>query len=161
MLPWIAPRWAIQAGEAIGRALGRLGLHVRSDVTEMARGFASLNEAGARDAFRHTLHAVVDPGGQRVSALDRLYLAEDMPVMLLWGANDPIIPAEHGRRAADLIPGSRYVEFEGSGHWPQLDDPERFANTLIDFIETTEPYEFDLERMQQQLRTGPGLTPEI
>ena len=161
VLPWISPRWAIQAGEAIGRGLARLGLRVRADVTEMARGFASLNEAGAREAFRHTLRAVVDPGGQRVSALDRLYLAEDMPVLLLWGANDPIIPAEHGRRAADLIPGSRYVEFEASGHWPQLDDPERFANTLIDFIETTEPYEFDLERMKQQLRTGPGLTPDL
>ncbi len=158
VLPVIAPNWAIRAGEAVGRALGRLGVHVRSDVTEMARGYASLNDAEARDAFRHTLGAVVDPGGQRVSALDRLYLAEGMPVLLIWGENDPIIPAAHGRDAQSLIPGSRYVEFEGSGHWPQLDDPERFAETLIDFIETTEPYEFDLERMQEQLRQGPART---
>jgi pimeloyl-ACP methyl ester carboxylesterase len=155
VLPLIAPRFAITAGETLGRALGRIGLHVRSDIAEMARGYASLNDAEARDAFRHTLRAVVDPGGQRVSALDRLYLAEDMPVLLLWGANDPIIPAAHGRRAHKLIPDSRYVEFADSGHWPQLDDPERFADTLIDFIETTEPYEFDLDRMKQQLREGP------
>ena len=154
VLPLIAPGWVVRAGETIGRGLERIGLHVRSDMTEMARGYASLNDGEARDAFRHTLRAVVDPGGQRVSALDRLYLAEDMPVLLLWGRNDPIIPAEHGRSGAELIPGSRYVEFEGSGHWPQLDDPERFADTLIDFIETTEPYEFDLERMQEQLRSG-------
>ena len=156
VLPLIAPSWAVSAGAAIGRGLGRLGLHVRSDIAEMARGYASLNDGEARDAFRHTLRAVVDPGGQRVSALDRLYLAEDMPVLLLWGENDPIIPAAHGRAAKELIPGSRYVEFAGSGHWPQLDDPERFADVLIDFIETTEPYEFDLDRMKDQLRHGPA-----
>jgi len=156
VLPLIAPAWAVRAGQSVGRGLARLGLHVRSDVTEMARGYASLNDSEARDAFRHTLRAVVDPGGQRVSALDRLYLAEDMPVMLIWGEDDPIIPAWHGRRAHEVIPHSRYVEFEGTGHWPQLDHPERFADTLIDFIETTEPYEFDLDRMKLQLREGPG-----
>jgi pimeloyl-ACP methyl ester carboxylesterase len=156
VLPLIAPAWALRAGEAAGNALGRLGLHVRSDVAEMARGYASLNDGEARDAFRHTLRAVVDPGGQRVSALDRLYLAEDMPVLLVWGENDPIIPAAHGRAAHELLPHSRYVEFEGSGHWPQLDDPERFADVLIDFIETTEPYSFDLDRMKEQLRRGPS-----
>jgi pimeloyl-ACP methyl ester carboxylesterase len=77
-------------------------------------------------------------------------------VLLVWGSEDPIIPAEHGRRAHELIPDSRLVEFEGSGHWPQLDDPERFADVLIDFIETTEPYQFDLERMKRQLRRGPA-----
>jgi pimeloyl-ACP methyl ester carboxylesterase len=154
VLPLIAPGWAVSAGETVGRALARVGLHVRSDVAEMARGYASLNEGEARDAFRHTLRAVVDSGGQRVSALDRLYLAEDMPVLLLWGENDRIIPAAHGRAAHELIPDSRYVEFEGSGHWPQLDDPERFAEVLTDFIETTEPYSFDLDRMKDQLRRG-------
>jgi pimeloyl-ACP methyl ester carboxylesterase len=155
VLPLIAPSWAIRTGEVAGTLLGRLGIHVRADVAEMARGYASLNDVEARDAFRHTLRAVVDPGGQRVSALDRLYLAEDMPVLLVWGTDDPIIPVGHGRRANELIPQSRLVEFEGSGHWPQLDDPEHFADVLIDFIETTEPYEFDLERMKQQLRAGP------
>src|SRR5215208_2428039 len=154
VLPLIAPAFAIRAGEMAGAALGRLGVHVRADIAEMARGYASLNDPEARDAFRHTLRAVVDPGGQRVSALDRLYLAEDVPVLLVWGTDDPIIPVGHGRRAEELIPQSRLVEFEGSGHWPQLDDPERFADVLIDFIETTEPYSFDLERMKQQLREG-------
>ena len=156
VMPLIAPGWAVSAGEAVGRALARVGIGVGAGFTEMARGYASLNDGKAREAFRHTLRGVIDPGGQRVSALDRLYLAEDMPVLLLWGEADPIIPAEHGRRAHELIPHSRYVEFEGSGHWPQLDDPERFADLLIDFIETTEPYAFDLGRMQGQLRRGPS-----
>ncbi len=48
------------------------------------------------------------------------------------------------------------VEIEGAGHWPQLDDPELFAEELIDFIEDTEPYHFDLDRMREQLREGPS-----
>jgi pimeloyl-ACP methyl ester carboxylesterase len=76
--------------------------------------------------------------------------------MLVWGTNDPIIPAEHGRAAHELIPHSRLVEFEDSGHWPQLDDSERFADELLDFIDATEPYEFDLDRMREQLQRGPA-----
>jgi pimeloyl-ACP methyl ester carboxylesterase len=155
VMPLIFPGWAIRAGETVGRALSRIGVDVRADIAEMGRGYSSLHDEEAREAFRHTLRAVVDPGGQRVSALDRLYLAEDMPVMLVWGSDDPIIPVEHGRNAHELIPRSRLVEFEGSGHWPQLDDPERFAAELVDFIATTEPYEFSLDRMREQLRSGP------
>jgi pimeloyl-ACP methyl ester carboxylesterase len=155
VLPWIAPAWAVRAGAAVGRALDSVGLRAGPDLAEIARGYASLVDAGARDAFLSTLRAVVDPGGQRVSALDRLYLAEDLPTLILWGTDDPIIPASHGRRAHELIPNSRLVEFAGSGHWPQLDDAERFAEALIDFIESTEPHEFDVERMREQLRRGP------
>jgi pimeloyl-ACP methyl ester carboxylesterase len=152
--PFIAPGLVIRAGTLLGGALGRLGISPSANVTEMARGYASLEDAEAREAFMHTLRAVVEPGGQRVSALDRLYLAQDMPTLIMWGSDDPIIPAEHGRRAHELIPNSRYVEFPGAGHWPQLEDPDLFVETLIDFMDTTQPYEFDLDRMREQLREG-------
>jgi pimeloyl-ACP methyl ester carboxylesterase len=155
VLPLIFPSWAVSAGEAVGSALSRIGIDVRADIAEMGRGYSSLSDAEARNAFRHTLHAVIDHNGQRVSALDRLYLAEEMPVLIIWGSDDPIIPAEHGRVAHELIPHSELVEFEGSGHWPQLDDPERFSDELLDFIATTEPFEFSLDRMREQLRAGP------
>jgi pimeloyl-ACP methyl ester carboxylesterase len=154
VMPLIAPDWVVQAGTRVAETLSRIGVRPSSDVAEIARGYASLNDRETREAFMHTLRAVIDPGGQRVSARDRLYLAEDMPTLIVWGENDPIIPVEHGREAERLIPSSRLVEFPGAGHWPQLDDPELFAETLVDFIETTEPYEFDLDRMREQLRRG-------
>jgi pimeloyl-ACP methyl ester carboxylesterase len=154
VMPLIAPDWVVQAGSRVAETLSRIGVRPSSDVTEIARGYASLSDRDTREAFMHTLRAVIDPGGQRVSARDRLYLAEDMPTLIVWGENDPIIPVEHGREAERLIPASRLVEFPGAGHWPQLDDPELFAETLADFIETTEPYEFDLDRMREQLRRG-------
>src|SRR5688500_18418419 len=139
VMPWLMHDRVVGAGEAIGRMLGVLKLQAGTDLAEVARGFASLNDAEARAAFIATMRAVLDPGGQRVSALDRLYLTEDLPSLLIWGANDPIIPVEHGRAAHELMPGSRLELLAGIGHFPQLEDPYRFAGLLADFIASTEP----------------------
>ena len=152
VLPLIIRDWAIGAGSAVAGFLGRLGLSAGPDLAEAARGYASLAERGAREAFLHTLRAVVDLEGQRVSATDRLYLAERLPTLLIWGTDDPIIPIEHARAARARIPESRLVEIAGSGHWPQLDDPDRFVAELTEFVETTEPHVFDLDQMRQMLR---------
>jgi pimeloyl-ACP methyl ester carboxylesterase len=156
VLPLITHRWALQAGEAVGAAVGRLGLRFGPDVAEVARGYASLGDGAARHAFLHSLRAVIDAGGQRVSALDRLYLAEQMPLLVIWGRDDPIIPVEHGRYAHALIAGSELVELEGAGHFPMLDDPDRIADELARFVAETEPYRWDMEEMREALRTGPS-----
>ena len=155
VLPLIAPGWAIGAGTTVASFLERFGFKAGPDLAEAARGYASLADREARNAFVHTLRAVIDLEGQRVSATDRLYLAERIPTLLIWGSADPIIPVEHGREARKRIPGSRLVEFPGAGHWPQLDDPDRFVAELSGFVESTEAYEFDLEHMREMLGRGP------
>jgi pimeloyl-ACP methyl ester carboxylesterase len=45
-----------------------------------------------------------------------------------------MIPTWHATTAQQAIPGSRVELFEGAGHFPYLDDPERFADLLVDFI---------------------------
>jgi pimeloyl-ACP methyl ester carboxylesterase len=92
VLPFLVPRCA----GGLGWAGTRLGLRPSQDGGDLARGFLSLADASARAAFPHTLRAVIDPGGQRVSGSDRLYLAESLPTLPVWGARDPIIPAAHG-----------------------------------------------------------------
>jgi pimeloyl-ACP methyl ester carboxylesterase len=143
VLPLIASRPVIDAGSGFGRALGRLGLQAGSDLGEIARGIASLSELGARRAFVHTARSVIDPTGQRVDATDRLYLAAHVPSLVVWGDRDRMIPVEHGRQAHALMPDSRFEVFEGAGHFPFNDDPERFVALLHDFISTTEPAAFD------------------
>jgi pimeloyl-ACP methyl ester carboxylesterase len=128
----------------------------------MARGYGSLADAGARQAFIHTLRAVIDPTGQRVSAIDRLYLTSMLPSLVVWGRRDPLIPVEHAEIAHKAMPGSRLVLFDDSGHFPQLHEPVRFAHSLIDFIEETEPAEFeftdaDLETFRERMRAGAAL----
>ena len=144
VLPIIAADRIRAIGTAIGALLGRLGLKTGPDLAEMARGYNSLADAGARQAFVHTLRAVIDPLGQRVSATDRLYLAEEMASLVIWGRRDPLIPVDHAGIAHRAMPGSRLEVFDDAGHFPQLHDPIRFADVLIDFIESTEPYELDM-----------------
>ena len=158
VMPFIIRDWAVRAGSSVGDLLDRLGVHVGADVEEMARGYASLVESDAQGAFLHTLRAVIDAGGQKVSAMDRLYLADRMPALILWGERDRIIPVEHGHAAHAAIPHSRMVEIPAAGHWPQLDQPQLVSDELTHFIATTEPFHFDLDWMREQLRRGP--TPE-
>jgi len=143
VLPVIASERILNLGAAFGAALTKLGLKAGTDLAEMARGYASLNDAGARQAFLHTLRAVIEPTGQRVSATDRLYLTKILPSMVLWGERDPLIPSMHAHSAHEAMPGSRLELFEESGHFPQLHEPVRFAHALIDFIESTEPTQVD------------------
>jgi pimeloyl-ACP methyl ester carboxylesterase len=156
VIPLLAGRRVVGAGRAVGRVLDRVGIKLGNDVLEMARGHASLGDSETRAAFVHTLRAIVDPAGQRVRATDRLYLAAHLPVLIIWGARDRIIPVAHGRRAHELIPGSRLEVFERSGHFPHLDEPDRFTRTLRDWLATTEPGEMDLDDFQAAIREASG-----
>jgi pimeloyl-ACP methyl ester carboxylesterase len=143
VLPLIASQRVLGWGGAVGQALARIGLRAGPDIAEMARGYASLADAEARSAFLHTVRAVIDHSGQRVSAADRLYLSSMLPSLIVWGRRDPLIPAAHGASAHRLMPGSRLEVFEDAGHFPHLDDPIRFAAVLREFLDETEPAEFD------------------
>jgi pimeloyl-ACP methyl ester carboxylesterase len=156
VLPLIANRHVLEAGRAVQRFLHRAGVRISTDIQEMARGHASLADNDTRLAFLHTLRAIIDPRGQRVSALDRLYLAENVPSLIVWGERDPIIPVAHGRRAHELIPASRLVVIPGAGHFPHVDDPEAFLDALRHFIATTQPAQLDQEAWQAVLRAAVG-----
>ncbi len=138
VMPILFSPFVSERGDAVGRELQRHGWR-SPRLTEMWRAYASLTRTENRHAFVRTLRAVIDPGGQSVSATDRLYLATALPTMLVWGAEDPIIPIEHARRAHEAIPGSRLEVFEGVGHFPHIEQPDRFIEVVLDFIDTTEP----------------------
>lgn len=159
VLPLIARPRVRDAGRAVGDFLGRIGVRPAPELAEIARGYGSLADREAREAFLHTLRAVIDPGGQRVSARDRLYLAADVPTLMIWGARDRVIPVEHGRRAHGEIPGSRFVELPEAGHFPMLDAPQQLVRELIDFITSTGPSRLDAVRLRHRLLTGSGPPP--
>jgi pimeloyl-ACP methyl ester carboxylesterase len=62
-----------------------------------------------------------------------------VPTLIIWGDADPIIPVEHAREAHAGIEGSRLEIFEGVGHYPHVEAPERFVALLREFVETTMP----------------------
>lgn len=142
----------------VTRLLGRAGLRPAPVAEEMWRAYASLADPDARVAFIHTLRAVVDVSGQRVSAADRLYLAAEIPTLVIWGDEDPIIPVAHAHRAHAAMPGSRLEIFEGAGHFPHCEQPDRFVRVLCDFLRSTRPRLLTEERWQGLLtqRLGEG-----
>lgn len=153
VLPLLAHPRLIETAAIVPRALGRIGLRTRIDLEEIARGYQSLSNAEARSAFIHTLRSVIDPRGQRIDASDRLYLASKMPSLIIWGCRDRIIPVAHGRAAQEAMSGSHLELFEEAGHFPHLDEPLRFAQTLQGFFSRTKPARLDT-RMMRELVLG-------
>jgi pimeloyl-ACP methyl ester carboxylesterase len=149
VLPLLASQPLVSAGTKVGGWIQRIGLGVGSDISAMASGFASLQDIEARRAFVHTARSVIEIGGQRVSATDKLYLAEAVPTLILWGERDTIIPARHGIRAHELMPGSRLRIFDGARHFPHHDDPAGFAAEITDFVDATQPSQPDEDRLRR------------
>jgi pimeloyl-ACP methyl ester carboxylesterase len=153
VMPVLFPSFVRDSGNAFSRFVARLGWRA-PHIAEMWRAYASLAEPENRHAFVRTLRAVIDPGGQSVSATDRLYLAGAVPTLIMWGDSDPIIPVEHAYRAHELMPGSRLEILEGVGHFPHVEVPDRFVELLTAFIDETEPAVPDPGRYRRLLTNG-------
>jgi len=137
-------------------ALSVVGVDERSERGELVHRMAGLTDGDRRAAFVRAVRAVASPGGQRVNAGDRLYLAADVPTMVVWGARDRIIPAHHAQATADAVPGSRLEIFDESGHFPHADDPERFTSLIEDFVGSTEAAVFDRARTRDRMLSQEG-----
>ena len=124
------------------------------DLAEAGDALLALRDGEARRAFLRTLRGVVDTHGQAVTAVDRLYLANAIPMLVVWGSRDPIVPAAHAETVRRLVPSARVEVFPGAGHWPHLDDPERFCTVLGDFLDTTEPAVHDRDGWRALLAQG-------
>jgi pimeloyl-ACP methyl ester carboxylesterase len=142
------------AGRAFGFLFGSTGLG--HDLPDVMRVLADLPEPMASSAFTRTLRAVVDWRGQMVTMLDRCYLTESVPVQIIWGTHDVVVPVSHARMAHAAMPGSRLEIFERSGHFPFHDDPDRFIEVVQQFIDTTEPAPYDPAALRELLRSGSG-----
>jgi pimeloyl-ACP methyl ester carboxylesterase len=157
VLPLVCAPILRDAGNWVGSWLHRMGMRAAPVVEETWRSYSSLADADTRRAFFRTLHGVIDLGGQAVTATDRLYLASQVPTLIVWGAEDPLIPVSHAVAAHEAMPGSRLAIFEHVGHYPHCEDPDRFARVLIDFITSTEPAHMSEDRWRELLRSPPPL----
>jgi pimeloyl-ACP methyl ester carboxylesterase len=62
--------------------------------------------------------------------IEELYPELDLPVLVVWGAEDTWIPVDRAHRLAELIPKARLMLIEDAGHLVQLDQPVALATTL-------------------------------
>jgi pimeloyl-ACP methyl ester carboxylesterase len=127
------------------------------DAEEMLAVFDALPNTEARRAILRTLRSGVDWRGQVITMLDRSYLAQGLPTLIVWGRRDAIIPLGHARLAQLAFPGSELEIFDEAGHFPHHSDPVRFASVIREFVAATHPTSFETARWRERLvRGGPA-----
>jgi len=144
LMPFIFPSFIRDKGNQFAKSFQAKGYTAPAHLGEMWRAYASLAEPENRKAFVKTLRAVIDIGGQSISAIDRLYLTAAVPSMIIWGDADPIIPVAHAHAAHAIMPGNRLEILEGRGHFPHVEAPQVIVDLLRDFLATTQAHQPDL-----------------
>ena len=81
---------------------------------------------GQRAAYLARAQAAIDPIEPEIGKIRQ-------PTLIIWGAEDELIPLEAGRKLNSLIAGSRLVVFDKCGHVPQAEMPARFAGEVKSF----------------------------
>jgi pimeloyl-ACP methyl ester carboxylesterase len=82
----------------------------------------------------------------RAAAADRGLLVEaagrlpgfDRPALVVWASGDRVMPLEHGRRLASLLPQGRLVEVDDSYTLIPLDQPAQFARIVREFARVSD-----------------------
>ncbi|TYP88519.1 alpha/beta fold hydrolase [Blastococcus xanthinilyticus] len=96
-------------------------LEERRDVQGMDRAFLA--------AARSLLRVLADPRRYRAAMA-----SIEVPVLLVHGDRDRLVPVEAARDIAQQHPSWRYAEWSGVGHVPQLQEPERTVVELLDWM---------------------------
>jgi len=136
------------------RGLAATGLRHTRDLDEVATIYESFADARARSAIRHVVRAVVDWRGQVVTMADRAYLTNAMPMCVIWGTHDDVIPVRHAANVAELAPAAMVEVIPNAGHFPHKDHPQRFVKIVNDFIRTTKPAVYHRGRWRTLLKNG-------
>jgi pimeloyl-ACP methyl ester carboxylesterase len=144
------------------RHVGKLGLNTLSrtpwkhtrDLDEVAEIYDSFKDPRTRHAIRHVVKAVIDWRGQIVTMADRAYLTEAMPMCVVWGRDDKVIPVRHASNVAMLAPKAQVEVIPNAGHFPHKDHPHRFVKIVNEFIRSTQPATYSRARWRQLLRNG-------
>jgi pimeloyl-ACP methyl ester carboxylesterase len=136
------------------RALSGAPLKHARDLDEVANIYDSFKDPYARHAIQHVVRAVVDWRGQIVTMADRAYLTEAMPMCVVWGRDDRVIPVRHADNVGELAPMARVEVIPNAGHFPHKDHPHRFAKIVHEFIRTTQPATYSRARFRALLKSG-------
>lgn len=105
------------------------------------------DEAVPGEAVRHYAGLLEDPDARyaavmtarqiRPGDLERIsarYADLDLPVLIVWGRHDEIVPPAAGRRLHGMLPDSELIVLDEVGHAPQEEQPRRFLPPLEAFL---------------------------
>jgi pimeloyl-ACP methyl ester carboxylesterase len=122
------------------RLYANAGLHkalglTPDNVANLRRAGRALGTAEGQAAFFASVRGVIAPSGQRTASDDMRTFAEQVPMLLVWSEDDPVIPLAHAQAHAERAkPYSRLVIFPSRGHEPHRRNAERFATEVANFV---------------------------
>jgi pimeloyl-ACP methyl ester carboxylesterase len=97
-----------------------------------------LTSPGIRRDIVRTLRAAAADTGFLLAAAERLP-DFPQPTLIAWASEDRVMPPEHGRRLAELLPQGQLAEIDDSYTLVPLDQPARLAQVIRDFIGAPRP----------------------
>ncbi|GIX47793.1 MAG: alpha/beta hydrolase [Candidatus Tectimicrobiota bacterium] len=62
-----------------------------------------------------------------------------LPTLIVWGAQDGVVPPAHGQAYQEAIAGSQLVVLPQCGHLPHAEQPEAFARVVLDWLARLTP----------------------
>jgi pimeloyl-ACP methyl ester carboxylesterase len=108
-------------------------------LVEISRTLERLGDAGSRGAFLNTARSVIDQNGQKTVAIHVLDRMRGLPMLVMWGTADRIIPATHAHAVEQHLPQAQITLLEGVGHSPQLVQPAFVAERIAHFVDAPAP----------------------
>jgi pimeloyl-ACP methyl ester carboxylesterase len=97
---------------------------------DIVRGFTGhLRDARSVSRFLDVGRRMLPELTPAAFELDRI----TVPTLLVWGDRDRMVSHSGARHVLEAVPQARYVELDGCGHCPQLEEPEAFADLLLEF----------------------------
>ena len=145
VLPIVAPKFVLTAGNKVRSWLSAAGIQSPRGA-EIWSAYSSLSDPATRQSFLRTLRSVVDYRGQAVSAVSKLGLREQLPIMAIWGERDDIIPVDHAHAAHEVRPDVRLEVLPNVGHFAQVEAPNDVVELIEDFIATTDVSPVDIDQ---------------
>jgi pimeloyl-ACP methyl ester carboxylesterase len=101
-----------------------------------------LRPAWAQRAIRRDLNKFIHTGEPRLVAEATERLRDfDRPALVVWSTEDRVMPRDHGRRLAELLPQGRLVEVDDSYVMIPVDQPAVLARHIREFVRETAPAE--------------------
>ena len=99
--------------------------------------YRSRKMPGAKEAVVRTVQETVNLFGVRSKwvLLDALKSLK-VPLLLVWGDQDRILPVSQAYAAAEAAPDATLKVFDACGHWPHMERSPEFNELLLDFLLT-------------------------
>jgi pimeloyl-ACP methyl ester carboxylesterase len=129
------PRASRTIERIAARVEGRAGVPSRVRIAELMETYDRLRTEPARAQFRASVREILalNAGGGR-ETLSRI--DADIPVLVLWGRDDRVLPAWHAHNAARVMPWAVVHFVDGAGHTPHRSHPRQTAREIRTFTDT-------------------------